>query len=104
MRRRTADCARALRRSAAAAMVLAATACAPASVEPLQSYRGPPLPRPQIVVVADFAAGPEAVTLDRGLGARLRNAVGGSDDSTREAEDNRKVVAAISNTLVGEIR
>jgi hypothetical protein len=104
MRGRRADCIRAFRRSAAATMLSTATACAPAAVEPLQSYQGPLLPRPEIVLVADFAAGPEAVTLDRGLGARLRNAVGASDDLTREAEDDRKVVAAISNTLVGEIR
>src|SRR5260370_32789993 len=104
MRGRVADCSSAFRRTAAATMVSAAPACAPAAVEPLQSYQGPLLPRPEIVLVADFAAGPEAVTLDRGLGARLRNAVGASDDLTREAEDDRKVVAAISNTLVGEIR
>src|SRR5258707_8846257 len=104
MRGRKADRIRAFRRSARATMLSAATACAPAAVEPLQSYQGPLLPRPEIVLVADFAAGPEAVTLDRGLGARLRNAVGASDDLTREAEDDRKVVAAIANTLVGEIR
>src|SRR5260221_3276279 len=101
---RRADCIRAFRRSAAATMLSAATACAPAAVDPLQGYKGPLLPRPEIVLVADFAAGPEAVMLDRGLGARLRNAIDASDDLTREAEDDRKVVAAISNTLVGEIR
>src|SRR5260221_13517197 len=104
MRGQRADCIRALRESGAMRILAAATACAPAAVEPLQTYQGPLLPRPEIVLVADFAAGPEAVTLDRGLGARLRNAVGASDDLTREAEDDRKVVAAISNTLVGEIR
>src|SRR5260370_24104523 len=58
MRGRVADCIRAFRRSAAATMLSAATACAPAAVEPLQSYQGPLLPRPEIVLVADFAAGP----------------------------------------------
>jgi hypothetical protein len=91
-----------LRRGAAAVLLSAATACAPAAVKPLQSYQGPPLPRPETVVVADFAAGPEAVTLDRGLGARLRNAMG-AGDAARQTEDDRRVVAAISNSLVAEI-
>ena len=94
---------RALGHVTAASMLSAATACAPAAVKPLQSYQGPPLPRPEMVVVTDFATSPEEVTLDRGLGARLRNATG-AGDAARQSEDDRKTVAAISNTLVAEIR
>src|SRR5260221_14713252 len=94
-----ADCIRSFRGSAAATMLWAATACAPAAVEPLQSYQGPLLPRPEIVLVADFAAGPEAVTLDRGLGARPRKAVGAFHDLTREAQDDRKVAAPLFHTV-----
>jgi Domain of unknown function (DUF4410) len=89
---------------AAAAVLSTMTACTPAKVEPLQSYQGSPLPRPEIVVVKDFIAGPDQVKLDSGLGARLRNAVSGDSASARQIEDDRKVQAAISKTLVGEVQ
>lgn len=91
------------RRYIAAVLAAAMTGCAPSEVKPVQSYHGPPLARPAMVVVADFATAPDAVTLDRGLGARLRNMTG-AGDAARQTEDDRKVAAAISNTLVTEIQ
>src|SRR5260221_12356508 len=86
MRGRRADCIRALRQSAAMTILSAATACAPAAVEPLQTYQGPLLPRPEIVLVADFAAGPEAVAPHPGPGARSRHPLGRAHGLEREAE------------------
>jgi hypothetical protein len=78
--------------------------CAPANVEPLQSYQGSPLPRPEVVIVNDFIVAPEQVKLDSGIGARLRNAARGDSVSAQQIEDERKVTAAISKTLVEEIQ
>lgn len=89
---------------AAAVLLLAAAGCAPAKVSTVQGYNGPPLPRPGMVVVTDFAAATDAVTLDRGLGARVRSAVNGTGDATRQSEDERKVADAIANALVKEIQ
>jgi Domain of unknown function (DUF4410) len=86
------------------ALLLTLAACGPSKVEPLDTYRGAALPRPDLVIVSDFVAAPDAVTLDRGLGARLRSAISGSSAAARQSEDERKVAAAIAKTLVREIR
>jgi hypothetical protein len=86
------------------ATLSAMIACSPAKVEPLESYQGVPLPRPDVVIVNDFAVAPEQVKLDSGLGARLRNAVSGEPASARQMDDDRNVTAAISKTLVEEIQ
>lgn len=92
-----------LRIVAASALVLALAACGPSKVEPLDTYHGAALPRPDLVIVSDFVTAPDAVTLDRGLGARLRSAISGSSAAARESGDERKVTAAIAKTLVDEI-
>jgi hypothetical protein len=86
------------------AMLLATIGCAPTKVEPVQSYQGSRLPRPDVVVVSDFIAAPDEVKLDTGLGATLRNAASGKSASEQRSEDARKVSAAISKVLVEEIR
>lgn len=87
-----------------AALLCAAAGCAPAKVNPVQSYNGPPLARPGMVIVTDFTATPDSVTLDRGLGARLRSTASGASDPARQSEDDRKVADAIANALVQEIQ
>jgi hypothetical protein len=94
----------AVRFVAMAAMLSAMIACAPTKVEPVQSYQGTRLPRPEVVVVSDFIAAPEQVKLDTGLGATLRNAASGTSASEQRTEDARKVSAAISKVLAAEIR
>jgi len=90
--------------AAAAVLATALVACAPTHVQQSQTYSGALLPRPDIVVVNDFAVTPEEVRLDSGLRARLMNAVSPAPASQREIEDGRKVTATISRTLVEEIR
>ena len=87
---------------AGAAFILAS--CGPAKVENVNPYQGTLLPRPDIVVVTDFIATPDDVKLDAGLGSRLRNAVSGTSDVSRQTADDRKVTAAVSRVLVEEIR
>jgi len=89
---------------AAAALTAALIACAPTHVQQSQTYSGAPLPRPDIVVVNDFAVTPDQVKLDSGLRARLMNVVNPAPASAREIEDGRRVTATISRTLVEEIR
>jgi Domain of unknown function (DUF4410) len=96
-------------RVAARAAVMTATAlflatCAPAKVDSVSRYQGALLARPDIVVVTDFIATSDDVKLDSGLGARLRNAVSGTDDTARQSADDRQVTATLSRTLVAEIR
>jgi Domain of unknown function (DUF4410) len=93
-----------LRTIATLTLLLALAACGPSEVEPIQTYQGAALPRPDLVVVSDFIVAPDAVTLDRGLGARLRSVVSGSSAAARQTDDERKVTAAIAKTLVDEIR
>jgi hypothetical protein len=45
--------------------------CAPTTVQTEQDYRGAALPRPDRVIVYDFAVWPDEVTLDRGISADL---------------------------------
>ncbi len=49
-----------------------------------------------------FVATPNAVKLDNGLGARLRDVVSGTPDTMKQSEDDRHVSAAISQILVDE--
>jgi hypothetical protein len=85
-------------------MLLAMAACAPTNVQPVQTYQGAQLPRPDTVIVTDFAATPADVMLDHGLGARLRAIASGASAPAQQSEDDRKVTAAISKVLVDEIR
>ena len=80
------------------------TACGPAKVESVNRYQSTALPRPDVVVVTDFIVTPDDVKLDTGLGSRLRNAVSGTSDVTRQSADDRKVTATVSRVLVDEIR
>src|SRR5260370_1395693 len=50
------------------AALLLAGACAPTKVQSVQSYTGPTLPRPLLVVVNDFSTDAADVTLDSGIG------------------------------------
>jgi hypothetical protein len=104
MKNTKAGCALALNLVAVAVMLMAIAACAPTKVEPVQSYQGSSLPRPEVVVVSDFIAAPDQVKLDSGLGAKLRNLDSGTSAPAQRSEDARKVTAAISKALVEEIR
>ncbi len=62
------------------------------------------LPRPDRVLVHDFAVTPEEVALDRGILPRVMR-VFGSDPQTKEESEVGKVVARVlSDSLVSELR
>jgi hypothetical protein len=65
------------------------------------------LPRPEIVVVQNFAASPDEVQLDRGLSAKIDEALDakrGMSRTVQEAEIARKTADALAEKLVVEIR
>ncbi|HLI13108.1 MAG TPA: DUF4410 domain-containing protein [Alphaproteobacteria bacterium] len=95
------------RRRAAALLALSAAAalagCAPSHVATTQAYAGPQLPRPDRVLVYDFAVAPDQVTLDRGVGARLLRAFQGTPQADQQRAAGAKVAEAVAQKLVAEI-
>ncbi len=82
--------------------VLLITGCT--SVNVMQEYSGPPLPRPEQVLVYDLAVTPEEVKLDRGLSAMAVEGMKSSSRTEQEIEAGHKVAAAVSKHLVKEIQ
>jgi hypothetical protein len=74
------------------------------SVQTVSEYSGGPLPRPDRVLVSDFAVSPEEVKLDGGISARAFAAAKGTSRTEQEMEIGRKVASSLSEQLVKEIR
>jgi hypothetical protein len=79
-----------------------------ANVETITSYKGPaPLPKPNQILVYDFAVPPNVVTMDQSMAARLRRRhlamLGRNSDSSPEAVV-RQVQASFSKALVKELQ
>lgn len=91
-------------RALAGLLLMVTAACAPTHIRQEQAYDGPALPRPDNILVADFAVTPQEVKLDSGLRARLMSAFSGTSPDAQAAEDGRAVAGAISGTLVQEIQ
>jgi hypothetical protein len=89
--------------AAALGLLLAMNGCAPTETKVTQRYEGPNLPRPDMIVVRDFAVTADEVKLDSGVSARVQEAMSGSSVTAQQAETGRKVAAAVSETLVQEI-
>jgi Domain of unknown function (DUF4410) len=65
------------------------------------------LPRPQVVVVQDFAVAPGEVRLDPGLSATVRETLGGNAGAPRTVQElqvGRQTADALADKLVVEIR
>jgi hypothetical protein len=82
--------------------LLLAAACAPTKVQSVQAYAGPTLPRPELIVVNDFSTAAADVTVDSGIGARIKNTIMGAP-ANQETLTARRVTDAIPQTLVKEI-
>jgi hypothetical protein len=84
---------------------LALTALLPlAAAAQGDTYRGPPLPRPDRILVYDFATSPEQVQLDKGLGSRLTRALRNSKPDAKQAETAQEVMNAIATTLTAQLQ
>lgn len=68
---------------------------------------GAELPRPQVVVVQDFAVAPGEVQLDPGLSGTIDETLGANDGVARTAQElqvGRQAANAMADKLVAEIR
>lgn len=91
-------------RALATLLLVALAACAPTHIRQEKAYDGPALPRPDTVVVTDFAVTPQQVKLDSGLRARLMSTFSGGSPDAQAADDGHAVAGAIAVTLVQELR
>lgn len=72
------------------------------SIQQQEEYAGS-LPRPEQIIVFDFAVTPDEVKIDSGLTAKAARGVEGKSVDEAKAEDARKVSAELSKKLVKEI-
>ena len=90
---------------AVVAFALMVAACAPTKVRSVSSYRGDEsLPRPDRVLVYDFAISPEQVSLNRGLFSRLGREVTSASATEAELQIGREVADGFSTELVKRIQ
>ncbi|HST75277.1 MAG TPA: DUF4410 domain-containing protein [Acetobacteraceae bacterium] len=85
-------------------LVVAVTGCNPARVAATRDYSGPAMPRPERVLVRDFAITPQDVRLDQGIRARLTRATSDQPLSAQQLQVARQANAALSETLVAQLR
>jgi hypothetical protein len=83
--------------------VVLATGCASTAVRPTQ-MSAERLPKPDRVVVSDFAVAPQEVSLDRAPGSRLAALFKGGTASDAQLQVGRSVASALSAELVKEIQ
>ena len=88
----------------AAVLALTVAACAPTKVRPIGAASPDALPRPDMVLVYDFAVSPEQVSLNRGLFARLGRDVSSADVTEAETKIGREVADGFAVELVKRIQ
>src|SRR5262245_56389070 len=94
-----------VQRAALTLWVSISIGCAPTSVRPVPtSSDATPLPRPDRVLVHDFAVSLADVKLNSGPGARLLRRLSSTPPSDEQARLGRQVAAAFAEELVKEIR
>src|SRR2546427_827141 len=97
----------AIRGGGLGSMLLVTVACGPASVQRVSGPSGA-LPRPDRILVYDFAVTPDEVRLDSGLSTQLGQLFGGGQNpgTSRTAEEikiGHAVANAVANALVKEL-
>jgi hypothetical protein len=85
-----------------AAIYLGSVLAGCTSVQQQEAYSGS-LPRPEQIIVFDFAVTPDEVKIDSGLTAKAARGIERKSADEAKAEDARKVAAALSKKLVKEI-
>jgi hypothetical protein len=88
--------------AAVLAVAVAAIGCAPTNVQ-TDFERSAATGRPERILVYEFAFSPDQVQLDRGLGARVQQAMQGTPPSVEERELGRSVARVIADQLVAQI-
>jgi hypothetical protein len=82
--------------------IVTVAGCARLSAQDVD-VRASGLPRPQVVVVHDFAVSPAAVALDTAIGSRIMEAAKGTPQED-EAKIGEEVARIVTDNLVKEIR
>ena len=82
--------------------LLAVAGCAPTQVQSTYQ-RDARMPRPEQVLVYDFAVTPVDVQLDRGLGGQVEEMAKGTPRTEQEIQLGQKAARALSNELVERI-
>jgi hypothetical protein len=77
--------------------------CAKATVTPTRQA-APTLPRPDRIVVHDFAVTPADVALDRGFGPRVMRDMGTASQTDEEVRIGQAVSKALTDNLVSKLR
>jgi len=85
------------------ALLAILTACSSVKLQTVTPYRGPALPKPDRVLVADFVVSADDVSLNRGLFARLGHQISGTPASVEQLKIARDVSTALSVELVKRI-
>jgi hypothetical protein len=85
-----------------AILLLALTACAPTSVEVTGEVSGQ-FPRPERILVYDFAVTPAEVELDQGLGADIKNDIEQNTSLTEKSAMELKIGHTVANVISGEL-
>ena len=79
-------------------------ACSQAHVQSSQSYFGPPVPRPNHIVVSYYSIAPEEVKLDQGVGARLMRVSEDQPLGALELKAARDTQAALAEEIVERLQ
>ena len=93
-----------MRRLSCATLLLALATTSCTSTDVTEGYSGGPLPRPDRVLVYDFATTPGEVRLDRGLSAKVVEAAKSEPRDEQERALGIKVADALAEHLVKAIR
>ncbi|HEV8328859.1 MAG TPA: DUF4410 domain-containing protein, partial [Nitrospiraceae bacterium] len=84
--------------------LVALVGCAPTLVNTVQEYSGKSLlPRPDRVLVYDFAVSAKDVKLNSAIGARLAHLATGANENEEQVKVGRAVAKALSVSLVKEL-
>ncbi len=84
-------------------VMLLAGGCAKTEVTTVRKYTGP-LPKPDRVIIHDFAVSPSDVSLDKGAVAKLARESGSQSQTQEEIKAGRAVANALSRQLVVDLR
>jgi hypothetical protein len=85
-------------------LIVGSSALACTSAQLVEEYSGDALPRPDRVLVYDFAVSPGEVRLDRGISAEIAEAARSAPRSEQELELGHKVADVLAEHLVKQIR
>lgn len=85
-------------------VLLLLAACNQARVVEDQAYAGPTLPRPDRILIYDFAVAPQDVRLDQGIRARIMRVAGDQPPSATQMNAARKATRALTQELVKKLQ